>query len=187
MIRRVFRAHPEFRRVGRVAEGAPLLRAYRLTPIEGSNPSLSATNLGDSPKPKKPRFAGLFGSQAGSLAPSPAVFALKVQRGRWLAEWPAVAGLAAFPIIASSLKARAVDLDTKICKVSLVGVGMRSHAGIASKMFKALAQESINIQIITTSEIKISVVIEEKYLELAVRALHSAFELGDPDGEHSSS
>lgn len=89
--------------------------------------------------------------------------------------------------IASSLKARAVDLDTKICKVSLVGVGMRSHAGIASKMFKALAQESINIQIITTSEIKISVVIEEKYLELAVRALHSAFELGDPGGEHSSS
>ena len=88
--------------------------------------------------------------------------------------------------IVSSLKARAVDLDTKICKVSLVGVGMRSHAGIASKMFKALAQESINIQIITTSEIKISVVIEEKYLELAVRALHSAFELGDPDGEHSS-
>ena len=88
--------------------------------------------------------------------------------------------------IASSLEARAVDLDTKICKVSLVGVGMRSHAGIASKMFKALAQEGINIQIITTSEIKISVVIEEKYLELAVRALHSAFELGDPDGEHSS-
>ena len=89
--------------------------------------------------------------------------------------------------IVSSLKARTVDLDTKICKVSLVGVGMRSHAGIASKMFKALAQESINIQIITTSEIKISVVIEEKYLELAVLALHSAFELGDPDGEHSSS
>ena len=89
--------------------------------------------------------------------------------------------------IARSLKAREVDLDTKICKVSLVGVGLRSHAGIASKMFKALAQESINIQIITTSEIKISVVIEEKYLELAVRALHSAFELGDPDGEHSSS
>ena len=88
--------------------------------------------------------------------------------------------------IASSLKARAVDLDTKICKVSLVGVGMRSHAGIASKMFKALAQEGINIEIITTSEIKISVVIEEKYLELAVRALHSAFELCDPDGEHSS-
>ena len=88
--------------------------------------------------------------------------------------------------IASSLKARAVDLDNKICKVSLVGVGMRSHAGIASKMFKALAQEGINIQIITTSEIKISVVIEEKYLELAVRALHSTFKLGDADGKHSS-
>ena len=58
---------------------------------------------------------------------------------------------------------------------------MRSHAGIASKTFKALADEGINIQIITTSEIKISVVIEEKYLELAVRSLHSAFELGDPD------
>ena len=89
--------------------------------------------------------------------------------------------------ISGSLQARAVHLDSKICKVSLVGVGMRSHAGIASKMFKALAQESINIQIITTSEIKISVVIEEKYLELAVRALHSAFELSDPDGQHSSS
>ena len=89
--------------------------------------------------------------------------------------------------ISGSLQARAVHLDAKICKVSLVGVGMRSHAGIASKMFKALAQESINIQIITTSEIKISVVIEEKYLELAVRALHSAFELSDPDGQHSSS
>ena len=88
--------------------------------------------------------------------------------------------------IASSLKTRAVDLDNKICKVSLVGVGMRSHAGIASKMFKALAQEGINIQIITTSEIKISVVIEEKYLELAVRTLHTVFELGDPGGEHSS-
>jgi len=65
--------------------------------------------------------------------------------------------------------------------VSVVGVGMRSHAGVASKTFKALADENINIQIITTSEIKISVVIEEKYLELAVRSLHSAFELGDPD------
>jgi len=81
----------------------------------------------------------------------------------------------------SSLKAREVLVDRKVGKVSVVGVGMRSHAGIASKMFKALSDESINIQIITTSEIKISVVIEEKYLELAVRALHSAFELGDPD------
>lgn len=67
--------------------------------------------------------------------------------------------------------------DTKIVKVSLVGVGMRSHAGVASTMFKALANEGINIQMISTSEIKISVVISEKYLELAVRALHSAFEL----------
>ena len=85
--------------------------------------------------------------------------------------------------LASSLKARGVVLDKKVCKVSLVGVGMRSHAGIASRMFKALADENINIQIITTSEIKISVVIEEKYLELAVRALHSTFDLGDPDYE----
>ena len=76
-----------------------------------------------------------------------------------------------------SVPAQTVELDTRVAKVSLVGVGMRSHAGIASRMFKALAEENINIQIITTSEIKISVVIEEKYLELAVRALHSAFEL----------
>lgn len=83
--------------------------------------------------------------------------------------------------VAKSLKARAVILDKKVGKVSIVGVGMRSHAGIASKMFKALADENINIQIITTSEIKISVVIDEKYLELAVRALHSAFELGESE------
>ncbi|MEX2468596.1 MAG: aspartate kinase [Pseudohongiellaceae bacterium] len=88
--------------------------------------------------------------------------------------------------VATSLKAGAVDLDTKVCKVSLVGVGMRSHAGIASRMFKALADENINIQIITTSEIKISVIIEEKYLELAVRALHSTFELGDPGNAGTS-
>ena len=81
----------------------------------------------------------------------------------------------------ASLEAREVLVDRKVGKVSVVGVGRRSHAGIASKAFKALADENINIQIITTSEIKISVVIEEKYLELAVRSLHSAFELGDPD------
>ncbi len=80
-----------------------------------------------------------------------------------------------------SIPAQTVELDTHIAKVSLVGVGMRSHAGIASRMFKALGGEGINIQIITTSEIKISVVIEEKYLELAVRALHSAFELEKPE------
>ena len=70
--------------------------------------------------------------------------------------------------------------------MSLVGVGMRSHAGIASQMFKTLANEGINIQIITTSEIKISVVIEEKYLELAVRSLHDAFDLGDPKSDSGS-
>ena len=79
--------------------------------------------------------------------------------------------------IAMELKARSVDTDDQIAKVSLVGVGMRSHAGVASRMFTALAEHNINIQMITTSEIKIAVVIDEKYLELAVRALHSAFEL----------
>jgi aspartate kinase len=88
--------------------------------------------------------------------------------------------------LSPSLKAESVSLDKKIGKVSVVGVGMKSHAGIASKMFKALADENINIQIITTSEIKISIVIDEKYLELAVRALHSAFDLGDPDYERES-
>jgi aspartate kinase len=81
--------------------------------------------------------------------------------------------------IAGSIGASGVSTDKKIVKVSLVGVGMRSHAGVASLMFKTLADEGINIQIITTSEIKISVVIDEKYLELAVRALHAAFGLGD--------
>ncbi|HTR00663.1 MAG TPA: aspartate kinase [Candidatus Acidoferrum sp.] len=82
--------------------------------------------------------------------------------------------------VAKDIGAEKVEVDNKVAKVSLVGVGMRSHAGIASKMFGALSAESINIQLITTSEIKISVVIEEKYLELAVRALHSAFGLKDP-------
>lgn len=80
-------------------------------------------------------------------------------------------------LVAKDVDARDVSVDTHIAKVSIVGVGMRSHAGIASRMFKTLADESINIQIITTSEIKISVVIEEKYLELAVRSLHTAFGL----------
>jgi len=75
------------------------------------------------------------------------------------------------------LGARRVTGDDKIVKVSLVGVGMRSHAGIASTMFETLAKEGINIRMISTSEIKISVVVDEKYLELAVRALHEAFEL----------
>ncbi len=78
---------------------------------------------------------------------------------------------------AKALNARDVIGDNRIAKISLVGVGMRSHAGIASKMFAALATESINIQMISTSEIKISVVVDEKYLELGVRALHDAFGL----------
>lgn len=83
--------------------------------------------------------------------------------------------------VAAELGAREVVGDSKIAKVSIVGVGMRSHAGVASKMFDALAAENINIQMISTSEIKVSVVIAEKYLELAVRALHSTFDLDQAD------
>jgi aspartate kinase len=75
------------------------------------------------------------------------------------------------------IKCRDVSGDEKIAKVSIVGMGMRSHAGIAAQMFRTLAEEGINIQMISTSEIKITVVIEEKYTELAVRVLHKAFEL----------
>ncbi len=77
----------------------------------------------------------------------------------------------------AEMGAKKVTADDSIVKVSIVGVGMRSHAGIASTMFKTLADEGINIRMISTSEIKISVVVDEKYLELAVRSLHSAFEL----------
>ncbi len=79
--------------------------------------------------------------------------------------------------VAQELRARDTKGDNKIVKISLVGVGMRSHAGIASSMFKSLAEHGINIQMISTSEIKISVVVDEKYLELGVRALHDAFGL----------
>ena len=79
--------------------------------------------------------------------------------------------------LAVEMGALEVDCDDRIAKVSIVGVGMRSHAGVASQMFEALAKEGINIQLITTSEIKITVVIDERYLELAVRALHSGFGL----------
>jgi aspartate kinase len=79
--------------------------------------------------------------------------------------------------IQAHLKAREVQGGDKIAKVSVVGVGMRSHAGIASTMFRTLAEEGINIQMISTSEIKVSVVIDEKYMELAVRVLHKAFGL----------
>ncbi|MBE9539152.1 MAG: aspartate kinase [Proteobacteria bacterium] len=86
--------------------------------------------------------------------------------------------------VCSELNAREVRSDNKIAKVSVVGVGMRSHAGVASQMFAALAEVGINIQMITTSEIKISVIIEEKFLELAVRSLHSSFGLEkEPENE----
>jgi aspartate kinase len=80
----------------------------------------------------------------------------------------------------AELGARKVSGDYNIVKISLVGVGMRSHAGIASRMFAALAKEGINIRMISTSEIKISVVVDEKYLELGVRVLHEAFKLDQP-------
>ncbi|MBK6583927.1 MAG: aspartate kinase [Gammaproteobacteria bacterium] len=82
--------------------------------------------------------------------------------------------------VSDALGARGITTDAKIAKVSVVGVGMRSHAGVASTMFKALSDVNINIQMVTTSEIKITVVIAEKYLELAVRALHTAFGLDTP-------
>lgn len=82
--------------------------------------------------------------------------------------------------VASELDARGVEGDDRIAKVSAVGVGMRSHAGVATRMFDALAAENINIQMISTSEIKISVVVAERYLELAVRAIHDAFALHEP-------
>ena len=82
--------------------------------------------------------------------------------------------------VLNGLGAQEVVGDAKICKVSIVGIGMRSHVGIASKMFRSLSEEGINIQMISTSEIKTSVVIDEKYMELAVRALHKAFDLDQP-------
>lgn len=81
--------------------------------------------------------------------------------------------------VVPAVGARQVITDDKVCKVSIVGIGMRSHAGVASKMFRTLAEEGVNIQMITTSEIKTSVAIEDKYMELAVRALHKAFNLGE--------
>ena len=81
--------------------------------------------------------------------------------------------------VRKDLVARAIDGDDRIAKVSAVGVGMRSHAGVATRMFKALAAENINIQMISTSEIKISVIVAERYVELAVRTIHEAFDLGD--------
>jgi aspartate kinase len=80
--------------------------------------------------------------------------------------------------IATEIGAEGVVADDRVAKVSIVGVGMRSHAGVAGRMFATLSKEGINIQMISTSEIAVSCVIEDKYTELAVRALHDAFELG---------
>jgi len=88
--------------------------------------------------------------------------------------------------VAKEINAEDVRSDNRIAKVSVVGVGMRSHAGVASQMFAALAEVGINIQMITTSEIKISVIIEEKFLELAVRALHSSFGLDKEPRDESA-
>ena len=82
--------------------------------------------------------------------------------------------------VQKNIGAQIVDGDNTVCKVSIVGVGMRSHVGVASTMFRTLAEEGINIQMISTSEIKVSVLIDEKYLELATRVLHSVFGLDDP-------
>jgi aspartate kinase len=79
--------------------------------------------------------------------------------------------------VKAEIGAASISGDTKVSKVSAVGVGMRSHVGVASQMFRTLAEEGINILMISTSEIKISVLIDEKYMELAVRALHKAFNL----------
>jgi aspartate kinase len=79
--------------------------------------------------------------------------------------------------VAKTIKAEAVETDDQVSKVSIVGVGMRNHSGVAAKMFQVLAREGINLQMISTSEIRVSCVIHQKYTELAVRALHSAFDL----------
>ena len=79
--------------------------------------------------------------------------------------------------LVSELNAKSYICDDNICKIGLVGVGMRSNVGIADKMFSSLAKENVNIQMISTSEIKITVVIDDKYTELAIKVLHDAFEL----------
>ena len=84
--------------------------------------------------------------------------------------------------IAKEIGAEGVRSDDRVAKVSIVGVGMRSHAGVAARMFETLSKEGVNIQMISTSEIAVSCVIEDKYAELAVRALHDTFELGTDRG-----
>jgi len=85
--------------------------------------------------------------------------------------------------VGPAVGAKEIVADDKVCKVSIVGIGMRSHVGVASRMFRTLSEEGINIQMISTSEIKTSVVIDDKYMELAVRALHKAFDLGKTESE----
>ncbi len=84
--------------------------------------------------------------------------------------------------MAREVGAQGVTTDERVAKISIVGVGMRSHAGVAARMFETLLEEGINIQMISTSEIAVSCVIEDKYAELAVRALHDTFELGRDRG-----
>jgi aspartate kinase len=79
--------------------------------------------------------------------------------------------------LAKQVKAGAVEVDDSVAKVSIVGVGMRNHSGVAAKMFKVLADEGVNLELISTSEIRVSCLIPEKYTELAVRSLHTAFGL----------
>jgi len=88
--------------------------------------------------------------------------------------------------VAKSVKAHGVETDDSVAKVSIVGVGMRNHSGVAAKMFQVLAKEGINVQMISTSEIKVSSVIEEKYVELAVRALHTAFGLDGAEAKKAA-
>ena len=82
--------------------------------------------------------------------------------------------------VAREIKADGVETDSDVAKISVVGVGMRNHSGVAAKMFQILAQEGINIQVISTSEIKVTCLVQSKYTELAVRALHTAFGLDKP-------
>jgi aspartate kinase len=99
-------------------------------------------------------------------------FSFTVHRNEYAKAMEVLAGR-----VKAAIGATSIQGDARICKVSVVGIGMRSHVGIASLMFRTLAEEGINIQMITTSEIKISVVVDDKYMELAVRALHKAFGL----------
>jgi len=85
--------------------------------------------------------------------------------------------VAALEAVKGEIGFESIKTDSKVSKVSIVGIGMRSHTGVAQTMFEALAERGINVEVISTSEIKISVLIDSEYTELAVRALHSAFEL----------